>query len=162
MRDKMLLSLLILALAGLFSCRKTGGAKNPELLPGDPIPEFELRTLYGGTVSSSSLKGEGTVILFFNTWCPDCHEWLPVIQEWADADETDTIYLCIARDQTNEAVMAFWDDNGYTMTAAGDPGKKVYDLFTGDNGYGVPVLYFIDENGICVNRILQNKKLKRK
>lgn len=158
-RPLLVLLLLLLAFV-LFSCKKTYGTA-PELNVGEEIPEFEIRTLYGPTFSSSSVKGRGAVITFFNTWCPDCERVLPVIQEWMNDDPTETIYLCIARGQGNDVIMARWDDWEFTMTAAGDPDKKIYDEFTGDNGYGVPVVYIFDKEGICKKRILQNEPLER-
>lgn len=153
----------ILLLLAFVSCApKHAEYTGPEIAVGDYIPTFELLTINGKIVSSSSIPKQGAVIVFFNTWCPDCHKALPVIQNWADKDNTEeTIYLCIARGQNNEEISGFWQENGYTVEAAGDPDKSVYYSFTGNNGYGVPVVYIIDGTGRCVKRILQTEKLEK-
>ena len=159
---KTLTRIMILALLAITSCiKRPAEYTGPEIAVGDHIPTFELQTINGKTVSSSTLPKRGAVIIFFNTWCPDCHNTLPVIQHWADKDTTDdTMYLCIARGQSNEEIRAFWRENGYTIDAAGDPDKSIYNSFTGNNGYGVPVVYIIDGAGSCIRRILQTEKLE--
>lgn len=140
----------------LASCIKTT-QYGPEAKINQPIPAFELKTVEGETVSSSSMKGHNAIIVFFNTWCPDCHEVLPVIQGWKDLDpQSPTTYLCIARGQKNDEIIPFWKENGFTMKVAADPDKEIYNLFTGGNPYGVPVIYLFDRNGILYKRILQN------
>lgn len=134
----------------------------PEIKVGDAIGPFELITADGETISNASIKGHNAVIVFFNTWCPDCHEVLPVIQEWKDHDpESPTTYLCIARGQENNEIIPYWKENGFTMKVAADPDKEIYNLFTGGNPYGVPVIYLVDKNGILYKRILQNEELSK-
>lgn len=145
----------------LGSCIKTT-QYNPEAKINQPIPTFELKTIEGETISSSSIKGHNAVIVFFNTWCIDCHEVLPIIQEWKDDDpQSQTTYLCIARGQKNEEITPFWKLNGFTMKVAADPDKIIYNLFTGSKPYGVPVIYLVDRNGILYKRILQNEEMSK-
>ena len=40
-------------------------------------PHFELRDLNGKVVSSDSLKGKPTLLVFWATWCPTCKDELP-------------------------------------------------------------------------------------
>lgn len=155
--------LFIAMLAALFtSCQKRGGGPvSPGVIPGDRMPAFELVTTDDETASSLSLGWRPSVIVFFNTWCPDCHEVLPIIQKWMDEDDTGTQFLCVARGQTNDEVASFWEECGYSMMCAGDPDKMVYNVFTGDNGYGVPVVYFFNDEGVCIKRILQWDEFER-
>lgn len=152
--------IIVLIFALFLSCNKSV-VWGPEQEVGKYIYPFELKTIDGETVSSSTLKGKEAVIVFFNTWCPDCHEVLPVIQEWMEEDMNGTTYLCIARGQTNDEIIPFWEENGFAMKAAADPGKEIYNLFTGGKPYGVPLIYMVDKRGLVWNRILQNEKLSR-
>lgn len=148
-------------IALLTSCIKTT-QYGPEAKINHAIPAFELKTIEGETISSSSIKGHNAIIVFFNTWCFDCHKVLPVIQEWKDDDpQSPTTYLCIARGQKNDEIIPFWKLNGFTMKVAADPDKEIYNLFTGGKPYGVPVIYLIDRNGILYKRILQNEEMSK-
>ena len=40
-------------------------------------PHFELKDLSGKMVSSDSLKGKPTLLVFWATWCPTCKDELP-------------------------------------------------------------------------------------
>ena len=58
---------------------------SPPLAPsvGDVIPEFEARGI-DGTVQRLSFSGGPTVLLFFLSGCPTCHQMIP---EWNRAFE---------------------------------------------------------------------------
>ncbi len=50
-------------------------------LKGKPIPEFNLKLLTGGHLTSESLKGKPTLINFWFTNCPPCLEEMPILNE---------------------------------------------------------------------------------
>lgn len=159
MRNRFSIIFLAIILAAV-SCRNTV-QPGPEVLEGNKVCPFEVVTADGETMSDTNTKGHNTLILFFNTWCPDCHEWLPVIQQWQDEDTHETVILCIARGQNYDEIRPFWKENGYTMKVAPDPDKTIYDRFTGGNSHGVPLLYIIDTYGTVVKRLLQNEPLEK-
>lgn len=47
--------------------------------PGEPAPEFRLKTLGGTAVALSELKGRPVVINFWATWCPPCRVEMPML-----------------------------------------------------------------------------------
>lgn len=49
---------------------------------GDPVPDFSLLDLNGGTVSAADLRGRDTLLLFWSTTCPFCTEMSEEIQRW--------------------------------------------------------------------------------
>jgi thiol-disulfide isomerase/thioredoxin len=50
--------------------------------PGTPAPAFELPDLDGITVSSEELRGERTLLLFWNPGCGFCQQILPDLKAW--------------------------------------------------------------------------------
>lgn len=95
---------------------------------GDHMPQFEVVTLQGDIYSPQTLQGRESVIVFFNTDCPDCRYELPELQLQADA-EPQVQYLCIARDEGAESIEKFWTEHNLTMPVAPQPNRHVYSLF---------------------------------
>ena len=59
------------------------------LVKGNRIPEFELRDMKGKTVTSTSLKGNKTLLVFFRAnWCPFCMNQLKEVLKYADELKT--------------------------------------------------------------------------
>ena len=71
--------LLILCLAAmtLFSCKE----KIDYIVVGDKIPSFTVTSEVYGTVESSELKGNVTMLFFFATWCGPCQDEFASVQE---------------------------------------------------------------------------------
>lgn len=63
--------------------------KDPQYMPsaliGQPVPEFQLVTLNGNeVVSSSQLPQQAYLINFWGTWCPACHVEHPFLVDLAN------------------------------------------------------------------------------
>lgn len=50
---------------------------------GDTAPNFQLTKLDGSTVSTTELRGQPAVIVFWTAWCPVCKEEAPRINALA-------------------------------------------------------------------------------
>src|SRR6266498_810503 len=50
---------------------------------GEPVPDFTVRTFDGNNLSRSALAGKPMLLVFWNTWCPDCMRELPIISRLA-------------------------------------------------------------------------------
>ncbi len=116
------------------------------LQPGDRLPEFSVVLNTGETVSTRSLEGKKSVIIFFTTVCPDCRRALPDYQRWYDEIQSageDVNFFCISRAEDDVTVRKYWEDNDLTMPYSAQPTRAIYDLFASS---GVPRVYIAAPN----------------
>ena len=135
-----------LALLMLVSCIRESGTDGPELGPGDRLPEFYVTLQDGSSLSTSDLSGEVSVIVFFNTGCPDCRKTLPLIQQLYDRYESAEFrFLCISREEGAAEIAEYWTEHGYTMPYSAQESREIYNLFA---TYAVPRIYISDIDGV--------------
>lgn len=114
------------------SCIKEEPAINGDfsLQTGDNLPPFSI-TNKDGQVSTNDLAGKVSLIVFFNTTCRDCQHALPdiwkIYQEYTG--KPGFIMTLIAREQTEEEVKLYFEEQGYPMPFFTDKARKVYSLF---------------------------------
>lgn len=98
---------------------------------GDNLPEFTLKALSGGTLSSAELKGKVVLINFWATWCPPCRAELPRLQKeiFEDIQDANLVVLAISRGEKEQTVKKFIGDKNYTFPVYLDSDSKVYNLF---------------------------------
>lgn len=104
---------------------------------GMTLPEFTVVTSAGDTVSTSMLAGSVSVITFFNTGCDDCRRELPRLQEAMERNPS-VRFLCIAREEADSSIAAYWRANCLTLPYAPQTDRKVYSLFATE---GIPRTY---------------------
>lgn len=78
---------IVALIAVLFVVQEMGGSMDSEAEPGllddavveidQPAPDFELRSLDGGTVRLSEFRGQTVILNFWATWCPPCRTEMP-------------------------------------------------------------------------------------
>lgn len=116
------------------------------LKPGEPCPQFAITLSDGTDVTTASLAGQTTMILFFDTSCSDCREELPVVQSVYDritdlgADAAGTGIICISRGEPASSVAPYWEAQGLTLPYSAQPDRTVYDLFASSL---IPRIYVI-------------------
>lgn len=138
-------------LAVLFSILISGCVSDKEdpvwsLQPGDPLPEFYVETNGGSMISTDSFRGAKSVIVFFDTECPDCQAALPQIQEAYDnatASGENVRYLCISREESAEKIQKYWEENHLTLPYSAQTNRSVYNLFASSI---IPRVYISNEN----------------
>ena len=106
---------------------------------GSKLPQFTVVTSAGDTVSSESLIGHESVITFFNTSCGDCRREFPRLQQ-AMEEHPEVTFLCIAREEADSTIAAYWKANGLTLPYSPQPDRKVYSLFA---TAGIPRTYVV-------------------
>lgn len=115
----------------LSGCIKEDLPEEHSLVVGDRVPAFSVTMSDGTTFHSSELRGKHGMIVFFNTECPDCRRELPKIQLAYDRvkDNPDYKVVCIAREEGEEEIAAYWRENGLTLPYSPQSGREVYNLF---------------------------------
>ena len=114
---------------------------------GDALPQFSVSTAEGAVVSSDSLAGHRSVVVFFNTSCSDCREELPRVDSLYQAMTTaaDFRLICIAREESKESIARFWNEKGLTMPYAPQQDRNVYSLFARSI---IPRIYICSADGV--------------
>lgn len=135
----------------MFVCTSTGcvtddDPKGPSLSVGEPLPQFSVAMNNGEIFSTTSLAGKIPVIVFFNTGCSDCRKELPVIQQlWEKyQDSTEVVILPIAREETEEEILQYWNENNLSMPFSPQDNKEIYNLFAPSV---IPRIYIADKSG---------------
>lgn len=129
------------------SCVNDKEVEGNSLGVGDPLPYFIVTMNNGEIISTSSLKGKTGVIVFFNTGCPDCRKELPVIQQlWEKFKDNENIVIApIAREESEEEILQYWNDNHLTLPFSPQEDREVYSLFAPSI---IPRIYIFDSKGI--------------
>ncbi|MDE6717732.1 MAG: TlpA family protein disulfide reductase [Muribaculaceae bacterium] len=127
----------------LVSCISEEEPDAVSLSVGDKCPDFSVRLNDGKLTSTSDLKGMTSVIVFFNTSCPDCRREFPQIQkvyDFAVSVNRPITVLCIARAESDSSIKSYWELNGLSMPYSAQEDKSVYDLFASSV---IPRIYII-------------------
>lgn len=142
-----LLQTTILIISLLVACVSEDLPRNEGVSIGDPLPKFEVTLNNGETVSSESLQGKVTVIIFFSTTCRDCRRELPQLETVYRHFEgnDDVIMFAISREEKPGAVEAFWMEHDLSIPYSTQADRTIYNLFA---TVGVPRIYIADQRGI--------------
>lgn len=145
--NRIVQALLLLVLFITQGCISDDQPEGPSLSVGDSLPVFSVVLNNGETVSSRSLLGKTSMIVFFNTGCGDCRRELPVVQEIWNLYEKDTSVevVLIAREETDSEIRRYWDENGFTMLYSPQENRDVYSLFAPSV---IPRIYIANPSGI--------------
>ena len=113
---------------------------------GDALPDFSVVMSDGSVVSTSSLKGSMSIVMFFHTSCPDCQQALPAVQRIYDEYNFKGVkFALISREEAEGSIQDFWSENGLEMPYSAQSSRDIYNLFATSR---IPRIYISDENGI--------------
>lgn len=118
------------------------------LQPGDTVPAFSVLMKDGQIVADETLKGTVSLIVFFNTGCPDCQKELPVLQKIYVEYAPKINMICISRAEGATDIAAYWKNNNLTLPYSAQEDRTVYYLFAKS---GIPRVYIADKNLIIRN-----------
>lgn len=148
MRNILRLAIYCILTSGIYACINDDieMAEAEKIKVGERLPQFSVTTNDGSTFHSDSIQGYASVIIFFNTECPDCRKELPVLQSVYDKlDKSETYLLCISREQDSASVNEYWMANNFNMPYSAQTTRNIYELFALQT---IPRIYVSDKEQI--------------
>lgn len=123
---------------------------------GDRVPLFTVDVVNDGvhsTFSTAQLTGE-TVIVFFNTTCPDCQRDLPKLNQYYLKHKVDEGFqmVAISREEGEDTVAAYWKDSGLQIPYSAQNDRRIYELFASSV---IPRIYFVSAQGIVTRVFIE-------
>ncbi len=108
-------------------------------------PDFTLTTFDGETLRLSEMQGEIVVLNFWSTWCPNCRQEAPLLEELQVLyNSKELIILRVNAKESRETVQKYVEKNPTKLTILLDEKDKVGRLM----GVWVhPTTYLIDRQG---------------
>ncbi|HIW36762.1 MAG TPA: TlpA family protein disulfide reductase [Candidatus Treponema faecavium] len=140
------------ALCALLCCALPLAAQRAVgLNPGNLAPDFTVKTVDGGSVTLSELRGKPVMLHFWATWCPPCVEELPHIADVALNRSDEITVLAVSAGENRKMVSDYLAKRGGALAEL----NSGYD----DNGAvsllyrvaGVPFTLFIDSDGVITD-----------
>lgn len=149
-------AVMVMAAVGMTSCiiekEDYGGI---ELTVGDELPPFEIEMYDGKILTRDSLRGKNSMLVFFNTDCPDCRKELPVLQIFWERYHEDVTLACISREEKTEKIAKYWKENGLTLPYSAQQDRAIYNLFARTS---IPRIYIADRN-LIITRVYTDNPL---
>jgi thiol-disulfide isomerase/thioredoxin len=115
---------------------------------GEPVPDFSIRTFEGNYLTRTMLAGRPLLLVFWNTWCPDCMRELPKINRIAarfGPKEVAMLAINTGLNDSESKARAYWTKHGYALPAGFDHAFKVVQAF---RVVGVPTIILVDFKGV--------------
>lgn len=147
------------------SCSTDGNLKTrvksyTELRIGAKAPDFEIETLEGEDVVLSQMKSDYTLVIFWATWCENCKEEIPRINEALPLFKRAKVdILAISIDEEESDIRKYVKDNSISFKVASDllgwEGKIVSDYAV----YATPSMYIVDRNMNIVAKPITGEQL---
>ncbi|MCW8926325.1 MAG: TlpA family protein disulfide reductase [Xanthomonadales bacterium] len=133
---------LVFALATVVAACQTNGGVNPGdkaaesaqpefedfIVPGDVLPIESVIDVNGKTVDLADPDKRKLVILFA-TWCKDSNRALKALNASELLNDDAIVVIAIAREESDETVIAWRDENGIETPLAADPDRGIYKQF---------------------------------
>ena len=140
---------VILAGLGFTMLRGPSGVRTSSLL-NRPAPDFTIETFDRKPVDLASLKGTPVVINFWGSWCEPCKDEAPVLASaWQKYQAAGVQFVGIAVWDQPDAARAFAQHAGAAwINGLDNDGKIAIDYGV----YGVPESFFVNREGILVER----------
>ena len=148
----------IIVVALLSVCVLGCGVINEDAMPshekttlvrvGEAAPDFTIKMLDGKSLTLSQLQGRTVLLVFFASWCPDCHSQLKALRDMQDRFDSEKFaILAISRGEKIEVVRDFVSQCGYTFPIGVDSDSQIYSLYATEY---VPRCFVIDPLGRIV------------
>ncbi len=119
---------------------------NVEAREGALAPDFLLKTLDGGEIRFSELRGKAVIVNLWATWCGPCRKEMPQFVAAYDRYQEEGVEIIAVNLQESPSIIQpFVDDFGMDFPVALDKRGAVSDEY---RILGLPTTYFIDRQGV--------------
>ena len=115
---------------------------------GEPLPEFAVQTFDGKNLSRATLAGKPLMLVFWNTWCPDCMRELPRINRLAEKFGPRGLVVLAVNTGLNDSegkARAYWKKSGYVFPTGYD---STFEIGKALRVPGVPTVFLVDSAGV--------------
>jgi len=147
------------------SCSTDGNLKTrvksyTDLRVGAKAPDFEIETIDGEDVVLSQMKNDYTLVIFWATWCENCKEEIPRINEAISLFKRAKVdIVAISIDEEEADIKKYVKDNSISFKVASDllgwEGKIVTDYAV----YATPSMFIVDRNMNIVAKPITGEQL---
>ena len=132
---------------------KTQKQKNTTDLIGEAMPNVTIITADSKEKTSADFKGKKTVYVAWASWCPDCQQELPILnelrKEYQDSIEFVPVNLLV-KGETPEKAQAYLKDNQLEFNYYSDKDKNFQKAL---EIHSIPTMIFVDQDGKIKNVI---------
>ena len=111
---------------------------------GEAVPEFALKDIQGREFTSQDFRGKKTLVTFWSTTCPHCHDMIEELKAWdrqKGLDEPNLIVFSEGDPQEHREI-------GLKSPIILDEGYKTAEKF---GMFGTPSAVLVNENGKIVS-----------
>lgn len=133
-----------------------------KIAPGVMAPDFEVKTVDGGTISLSSFRGKYVILDFWASWCAPCREETVYIKEiYNKFHDAGLEVFSVSLDDKKAAWLKAIEEDGMNWNHGcqllkGAKNTPVAQLYGID---GIPAIWVIDPNGKILAEGLKGEKL---
>jgi peroxiredoxin len=163
MKHHVALLFLLFSISSLTSCIDDSSPtlSGSRLRVGDRLPHFQVETTDGTIITTDTLLNKTSVIVFFNTQCPDCREELPTIDSLhlTFSNKPEFQLICIAREESAESILEYWQAHHFAMPVAPQADRTLFHLFAYS---GIPHIFISNHDGIIQHIHNEREKPKLK
>ena len=111
-----------------------------------PAKDFELQDMDEQKIRLSDYKGKVILLNFWATWCPPCRAEMPLMQEYAEANQGDFVVLAVNVGEEKLTIENFVTNQNFDdLIFLLDPTNSVVNLYRIS---GFPTSLFIDSEGM--------------
>jgi peroxiredoxin len=115
-------------------------------LPGQPAPDFALKSSTGKNLRLSEYRGDVVMINFWATWCGPCRQEMPLLDQlYARYHRVGFHLLAVNIDDDSRRAMDMVQELGVSFPVLFDERKDVSKLYDVD---AMPVTILIDREGV--------------
>lgn len=109
-----------------------------------PAPPFTLTTFDGREVTLDELEGSPVVVNFWASWCIECYDEAPILEQASRDHDGEMIFLGVAYVDTEPEAREYLERFGITYPNGPDLGSRISDAY---RVRGVPETFFIRADG---------------